>query len=304
MLEFNYENKAWGQLIDDRLSPRESQELSRHLETCVSCREKFDSICASSTEWTESSKLLKEIGSESAELANHLGVTRIGVVSKAVAEPSRFTIPKEMTSAVLSWLEPPKDSESLGELDDYGIREMVGFEGMGTVLKAWDRKLCRMVAIKILHPHLASWSGPNRFAREAQSVAGIAHPNVVPIHDVAAEHQPPYIVMGFVAGGSLQEKIDRDGPLSLEESLRIAVQIAEGLVAAHAQGLVHRDIKPANIMLESRWQRVLITDFGLARALDDASLTASGLLAGTPGRYFPPNKLAAITSTIGAISLV
>ncbi len=95
--------------------------------------------------------------------------------------------------------------------------------------------------------------------------------------------------MGFVSGGSLQDRLDRDGPLSLEESLRIGLQIAEGLEAAHSHGLVHRDIKPANILLEARWQRVLITDFGLARALDDSSITASGQLAGTP-QYMSPEQ--------------
>ncbi len=127
------------------------------------------------------------------------------------------------------------------------------------------------MAIKVLHPHLASnGTARSRFEREAQSVACISHPHVVPIHDVAADHQPPYLVMAFVSGGSLQERIEEHGPLPLVDALRIAVQIAEGLEAAHAQGLIHRDIKPANVLLEARGQRVLISDFGLARALDDA----------------------------------
>ncbi len=111
----------------------------------------------------------------------------------------------------------------------------------------------------------------------------------MPIHNVASERDLPYIVMAYVPGGSLQDKIDRDGPLSLLESLRIATQVAEGLSAAHQQSLVHRDIKPANILLESSFQRAFITDFGLARALDDVSLTASGMLAGTP-QYMSPEQ--------------
>ena len=99
----------------------------------------------------------------------------------------------------------------------------------------------------------------------------------------------PYLVMEYVAGISLQERLDRAGPLELEEILRIGLQAAAGLAAAHAQGLVHRDIKPANILLENGVERVKITDFGLARAADDASLTQSGVVAGTP-QYMAPEQ--------------
>src|SRR5262249_42963578 len=96
-------------------------------------------------------------------------------------------------------------------------------------------------------------------------------------------------VMQYVAGRSLQERIDRDGPLELEAILRIGMQAAAGLAAAHAQGLVHRDVKPANILLENGIERVKITDFGLARAVDDASMTQSGVVAGTP-QYMAPEQ--------------
>ena len=95
--------------------------------------------------------------------------------------------------------------------------------------------------------------------------------------------------MQYIAGRSLQERIDRDGPLRVEEILRIGMQTAAGLAAAHAQGLVHRDVKPSNILLENGVERVKITDFGLARAVDDASLTQSGVVAGTP-QYMSPEQ--------------
>jgi serine/threonine-protein kinase len=95
--------------------------------------------------------------------------------------------------------------------------------------------------------------------------------------------------MQLVAGQSLQQELDRTGPLGLEATLRIGMQVATGLAAAHAQGLVHRDIKPSNILLENGIERVKVTDFGLARAVDDAGITQSGVIAGTPS-YMAPEQ--------------
>jgi tetratricopeptide (TPR) repeat protein len=111
----------------------------------------------------------------------------------------------------------------------------------------------------------------------------------VTIHAVDGDNPRPYLVMQYVAGLSLQQRLDRDGPLRLHEILRIGMQTAAGLAAAHAQGLVHRDIKPANILLENGVERVKITDFGLARVANEASLTQSGVVAGTP-HYMSPEQ--------------
>jgi len=119
-------------------------------------------------------------------------------------------------------------------------------------------------------------------------VAAIAHQNVVPIYAVDVHNGHPYIAMQYVAGASLQQRLDMHGPLQVAEIVRIAAQIAQALAAAHAQGIVHRDIKPANILLESNVDRVLVTDFGFARVIDDAS-THSGAVTGTP-QYMSPEK--------------
>lgn len=128
-----------------------------------------------------------------------------------------------------------------------------------------------------------------RFSREAKSAAAVVHPHVVPIQTVDEHNGLPYLVMPVVEGRSLQQRVDADGPLEIVEVVRIAAQVAEGLAAAHEQGLVHRDIKPANILLENGVERVQITDFGLARAADDASITRSGVIAGTP-QYMSPEQ--------------
>jgi WD40 repeat protein/serine/threonine protein kinase len=190
----------------------------------------------------------------------------------------------------LDFLAPSQKPGSLGRLDHYEVQEVVGKGGMGVVLKAFDDKLLRVVAIKVLAPALASsGTARKRFIREAQAAAAVSHDHVVAIHAVEDAGAVPYLVMQYVAGISLEDRIKQGGPLELKEILRIGLQIAHGLAAAHAQGLVHRDVKPANILLENGVQRVKITDFGLARAADDASLTQSGVIAGTP-MYMSPEQ--------------
>jgi hypothetical protein len=190
----------------------------------------------------------------------------------------------------LGFLQPSAKAGSLGRLGHYEVLQVLGRGGCGTVLKAFDERLQRVVAIKVMAPHLAATSPPRkRFLREARSAAAVRHENVVTIY--AVEEQPlPYLVMEYVAGETLQQRLDRTGPLDVAEVLDIGRQVAAGLAAAHARGLIHRDIKPSNILLENGAEpRVKITDFGLARAADDASLTQSGLIAGTP-LYMAPEQ--------------
>jgi eukaryotic-like serine/threonine-protein kinase len=117
----------------------------------------------------------------------------------------------------------------------------------------------------------------------------VRHEHVIDVHAVEESNGVPYLVMEYISGVSLQDRLDQSGPLELAKILRIGMQTAAGLAAAHAQGLVHRDIKPANILLENGVERVKITDFGLARAGDEAGLTQSGVVAGTP-RYMAPEQ--------------
>jgi serine/threonine protein kinase len=161
---------------------------------------------------------------------------------------------------------------------------------MGIVLRGFDPALNRHCAIKVLAPELAYHAAARkRFSREAKSAAAVVHPNVIPILTVDECDGIPYLVMPVVKGESLQQRVFRTGPLSILETVRIATQIADGFAAAHAQGLIHRDIKPGNILLGQGIERVQLTDFGLARAADDASRTRSGIIAGTP-QYMSPEQ--------------
>jgi WD40 repeat protein len=191
----------------------------------------------------------------------------------------------------LDFLAPGQRPGDLGRLGHYEVERVVGRGGMGVVLKAFDEVLHRVVAIKMMAPQLAtSASARKRFLREAQAAAAVRNEHVVDIHAVEEVDGLPYLVMEYVNGLSLQERLDRSGPLELKETLRIGLQTAAGLAAAHKQGLIHRDVKPANILLENGVQRVKITDFGLARAVaDDASLSQSGVVAGTP-QYMAPEQ--------------
>lgn len=178
------------------------------------------------------------------------------------------------------------------KLGKYHIKGQIGRGGMGIVWKALDPDLQRTVAIKILSPHLAqSAVARRRFQREARAAAAISHPNVLTIHSVEEQGNMPFLVMEFVSGNSLREYVTEQGKLDALEVIRLGTQIALGLAAAHAGGVIHRDVKPANVMLHEGATRVRLMDFGLARvAFDNADLTSHDHTVGTPA-YMAPEQV-------------
>jgi eukaryotic-like serine/threonine-protein kinase len=226
-----------------------------------------------------------------AQLADALGLDLTdGPVSDQINETQTEPAQTKRERDVLALLAPSHEPGSLGRLDHYEVLAVVGSGGMGVVLKARDTSLQRVVAIKLLAPQwAASGAARKRFVREAQAAAAVRNDHIVSIHAVQGTGPIPYLVMEYIEGVTLDERIKQRGPLELKEILRIGLQIAAGLAAAHKHGLVHRDVKPANILLENGVERVKITDFGLARAVDDASLTQSGVIAGTP-MYMSPEQ--------------
>ena len=180
----------------------------------------------------------------------------------------------------------------------------IGAGGMGAVFLAREPELARLVAVKVLAPQLARDERARaRFLREAQSAAGIAHPNVVAIHAFGeVDDGTPYFVMQYATGESIGSRLAREGPVNSREVRRMLAELASALSAAHARGIVHRDVKPANVLYDVETGRVLITDFGIAAILatpggsKGASLTGTGMLIGTP-RYMSPEQAAAEPAT-------
>jgi uncharacterized protein (TIGR03067 family) len=207
----------------------------------------------------------------------------------AMSETSDSGPPPD-AEAGLDFLGPSSRTDALGRLDHYDVLGVVGRGGMGIVLRAFDEKLHRVVALKVMARDFTnSAEARKRFTREAKAAAAVVHDHIVPIHAIEDRGPVPYLVMQFIEGKSLQQKINDEGSLEVKEILRIGLQAARGLAGAHRQGLVHRDIKPANLLLENGVQRVKITDFGLARLVDDATRSQSGVISGTP-QYMSPEQ--------------
>ena len=269
-------------LLNGELPKATQTAVVRHIETCVDCQRQMESLAANEHWWTQTRDALHGLPPD----ADSSLFDAPSLLDAAESQPGEWSTP----SVPLDFLAPSDNPAMLGKLGEFEILEEIGCGGMGIVLKGYDHELNRYVAVKVLHPFCAtSAAARRRFVREAQAAAAIVHQHVVAIHAVDASHHPPYLVMPFVPGESLQQRLTRQGPLDVVDTLRIGQQVAEGLAAAHAQGLVHRDIKPGNILLERNVERVLLTDFGLARAADDASLTRSGVIAGTP-QYMSPEQ--------------
>ncbi|MFQ5890978.1 MAG: protein kinase [Gemmatimonadota bacterium] len=174
--------------------------------------------------------------------------------------------------------------------DRYAIEREIGRGGMATVYLAEDLKHHRKVAIKVLHPELAAAVGTDRFLREIETVAGLTHPHVLPLHDSGEANGLLFYVMPYVEGESLRQRLDREKQLPVDQAIQIAQDVSDALDHAHRNGVVHRDIKPGNILLEEG--HAVVTDFGVARAISEAGgekITATGLAVGTPA-YMSPEQ--------------
>src|SRR5262245_51476702 len=190
------------------------------------------------------------------------------------------------------WLAPPQSPDEIGRLGKYRVRRVIRAGGMGGVLEGDDPVLKRRVAIKVMHPRLAA--DPTlraRFLREAEAMARLDHEHVVPVYEAAEDPtaKVAYLVMPFLQGEPLDARLRRDGRLTPLGVILIGREVAEGLQAAHEQGLIHRDVKPSNIWIDQRG-KVKLLDFGLARAVDaDADLSRHGRVVGTPA-YMAPEQ--------------
>jgi tRNA A-37 threonylcarbamoyl transferase component Bud32 len=173
----------------------------------------------------------------------------------------------------------------------YRLDARVGAGGMSTVYRAFDITLERPVAIKLMHREIAADSAQlERFRREARAVAQLSHPHIVTVIDAGEDDNRPYIVFEFVEGETLKERIKRMGRLPVDEAVAYAIEIARALGAAHQRNIVHRDVKPQNVMIDPEGS-AKVTDFGIARSLDEEGLTADGRVLGTTDYVSPEQAL-------------
>jgi serine/threonine protein kinase len=272
----------WNDLLEGRCAAGEQAGPSAHLESCPACQKTLEQLTNADASWPDAARRLHE---------RPVALRHTMAVLKEATDAGAETVELPTTVRTdVGFLRPSCDPLHLGRLGPYEVLEVIGRGGMGVVLKALDPGLGRVVAIKVLGPAWASHAAARRrFEREARATAAVRHEHVVAVYAVDEADGLPYLVMEHVPGLSLQQYVQRTGPLPVEEIARIGMETAAGLAAAHAQGLIHRDVKPANILLEGAARRVKLSDFGLARTFDDASLTQSGVIAGTP-QYMAPEQ--------------
>jgi WD40 repeat protein len=283
-------------LVAGRAPATEQTNLVAHLDGCPTCQERLDRLsgggelgpallhvdrrpASDSAYWPALAQLQRDVAFANAPTRAELATEGVGVLEHG-------------EEVALDFLSPPDNPGQLGKLDHFDVVGVIGRGGMGIVLHGFDPCLQRAVALKVLEPRLArNELARQRFCREARTAARITHEHVVAVHQVDLDEHSglPYLVMQLVAGESLEERLLRPGKLELAEVVRIGMEAAAGLAAAHAQGLIHRDVKPGNILLEAGTGRVKLTDFGLARATEDVKLTRTGFVAGTP-LYMSPEQ--------------
>lgn len=173
----------------------------------------------------------------------------------------------------------------------YAVERTLGEGGFAVVFLVRDLQLKRNLAVKVLSPDMiTSKSVLERFRREAETVAQLAHPNIVPLHFIGHQDDLLYLAMQCVDGGSIAERIEKEGRLPIADAVRISSEVASALAHAHKRGVIHRDIKPANVLVDAESGRCLVTDFGIARTADAATLTATGMMLGTPA-YLSPEQV-------------
>ena len=214
---------------------------------------------------------------------------RAEVASLLASDEEGGSFIEEAIGTAASTLDEPSDPvEIRGRAGKYEIRGRIGRGGFGIVYEGWDPDLQRRVAIKTCSSADAGLR--RRFFREAQIAASLAHPNITTVHDLGIEEGVPFLVQEFLTGRDL-DRVIRDGPpLSVERRLAVLTEVARGLEAAHAQGVLHRDVKPGNVRLPEEGGAKLM-DFGIARLLNEPSgLTTHGVTLGTVG-YLAPEQL-------------
>lgn len=278
-------------LLAETLDGPAAATVPTHVRACARCQARLDAL----SDDPELRRWAAEAGGSGPD--SHLGQDEKRLIDRLRAGvatgPARDEEATEGAGPCgrYSFLGPPRREGDLGVLGGYSIRRELGRGGMGIVLLAFDEALQRNVALKVLRPELADDRARARFVREARAAARVRHDHVVGVHSVADPPDgPPFCILEYLAGPSLAERVRAEGRLGPREAAALAAQVADGLAAAHAAGLVHRDVKPGNILSDPATGRAKIADFGLARASEASDgPTQVGVLAGTPA-YMSPEQ--------------
>jgi serine/threonine protein kinase/Leucine-rich repeat (LRR) protein len=318
------------QMVLGKVRGSRAQTIAQHVDTCATC---LDAL----RQWIVSDDILEAVQASRAANGDptktmYLPIGRIRdalstwLVTRDDTRADHDVLPSSLAD-FKTVLSPPQSADEIGRISDFRVLSLLGIGGMGAVFEAEDTQLKRRVALKVLHPAIAAKPGSNeRFLREARSAAALKHERIVTIHQVGSQRETPFLVLELLQGETLEDRLVRSGRLSVPEIVRIGREIAEGLAAAHAEGLLHRDIKPTNIWLEGpqprNWVktaarddgdsglvappgesknplqaesaagRVKILDFGLAKLWTaDPETSHAGMVIGTP-RYMAPEQIA------------
>lgn len=278
-----------------QLPPDELERVGRHLEENPDAVSTLSARQCSDTLLDALRAAPKTPTADSPELAAL--ITQLSALSSSEAGQATIVAPAATPLADLGDLLGPAEApDEIGRVAEYRVRRVLGRGGMGVVFEAEDPKLGRMVAIKVMLPKLATnETATRRFVLEAQTAATVEHDHIVPIYQIGEFRGSPYLTMPLLVGEGLDALLKVRSPLSPAEVALFGRQMADGLAAAHAAGLIHRDVKPSNIWLERHpdgsFKRVRILDFGLAkgRAESGDALTLSGAILGTPA-YMSPEQ--------------
>ncbi len=286
------------------LALAEVERISQHVETCARCAQTLQSLQGEDTlaeqVRAEAGRIDKPVDPAVQKLIERLrqreGIRTDETVSIAAsaAGPAGTTqalAHRGSSSGDLSFLAPAQGPDELGRLGHYRVLQVLGQGGMGMVFLGHDPQLDRAVALKVMLPQLAAnESAKQRFLREARAAAKLHSDHIVTIYQVSEDRGVPYLAMEFLEGAPLDQFLKKGRQLSVPQIVRIGREVARGLADAHERSLIHRDIKPGNIWLDRNHSgRAKILDFGLVRAQDDAHVTQSGTILGTPA-YMAPEQ--------------
>ena len=268
--------------LNEELTGPSSEEIARHLEVCATCQTACDTLTQAMV------TLSDDIGSAKS------GRVLDDLINRMVdSHRSAIGVGTSAATARVKFSGPADERSPLGRLGHYAIQELIAEGAQGILYRGHDEILNRTVAIKIVHQRLTqSAASLERFRREARLIAGVQSDHVVRVFQVGSEPGfPPFLVMEFVAGESLRDRIDRREPIPFRQTVQIVRDTALGLQAAHQKGLVHRDVKPSNILLDQATARARLTDFGLAvEEAESIRMTQEGTILGTPA-YMSPEQV-------------